>query len=92
MSVDYQQKKKEIEAKFNQQLEAFKILQEQANILQQKIAENNAERTRLQGEFRAVEALALEEGYKAKAEQKPAEVKSTSVKPTTVKERPKKKK
>jgi len=61
MAIDYQEKKKEIEAKFNQKLEEFKILQEQANILQQKVNENNAERTRLQGEFRLLDDLAKEE-------------------------------
>jgi len=64
MAVDYQQKKKEIEAKFNQMLGEFKVLQEQANILQQKVTENNTERTRLQGEFRLLDDL-------VKAEQKP---------------------
>jgi len=61
MAVDYQQKKKEIEAKFNQELEEFKVLQEQANILQQKVTENNTERTRLQGEFRLLEDMIKEE-------------------------------
>jgi len=61
MAVDYQKKKKEIETKFNQMLEEFKVLQEQANILQQKVTENNTERTRLQGEFRLLEDMIKEE-------------------------------
>jgi len=54
MAIDYQEKKKNIESK-------FRMLQEQANILQQQINENNAERTRLQGEFRLLDNLAKEE-------------------------------
>ena len=82
MAVDYQQKKREIESKFNQKLEELKILQSKAQELNQLLTDNATERARLQGEFRLLEEM-------AKAEQevkKPAEVK-----PTTVKSKPKKK-
>jgi len=59
--MDYLQRKKEIEAKFNQKVEEFKRFQEQANILQQAINENTAERNRLQGEFRLLEDMIKEE-------------------------------
>jgi len=80
MAVDYQQKKKEIESKFNQKLEELKILQSKLQELNQLLSENATERARLQGEFRLLEDM-------AKAEQKPAEVK-----PTIPKEKSKKKK
>lgn len=80
MAIDYQQKKQEIESKFNQKLEELKILQSRAQELNQLLTENATERARLQGEFRLLEDM-------TKAKQKPVEVK-----PTTVKVIPSKKK
>jgi len=59
--MNYLQKKKEIEDKFNQRIEEFKKFQEQATILQQAINENATERNRLQGEFRLLEQMQKEE-------------------------------